>query len=374
MGLCRSCGRSGLLVSDAIGFCAACIRTRFDRVWPEIRRVHLRSREAFDLPLEPPQADDGIPCPLCFHGCRIPEGARGYCGLRRNREGKLIGGRPHEGNLAFYHDPLPTNCVADFVCAGGTGRGYPEFAVRNGPEFACFNLAVFYRACSFNCLYCQNFSFKSCTTAPERVSARELAAAADEKTTCICFFGGDPAPQVLHALKASRLAVSRNPDRPLRVCWETNAAVREPFLSRMADLSLRSGGCIKVDLKTWDEGLHRALCGASNPHALNQFASLARLIDRRPEPPFLIASTLLVPGYVDEQEVAGLSSFIAQCDPSIPYRLLAFHPHFALRDLPATSRQHAERCRDAALGAGLRNVSIGNIHLLRDGRDDPSSF
>ena len=150
----------------------------------------------------------------------------------------------------------------------------------------------------------------------------------------------------------------------MRICWETNGAVQEPFLSQMVELSLISGGCIKVDLKAWDETLHLALCGVSNRHVLKQFVSLAKRIGQRVEPPFLIASTLLVPGYVDEDQVAGLSAFLAQCDPSIPYRLLAFYPHFKLRDLPTTSRQHAERCRGIALKAGLRNVSVGNVHLL----------
>ena len=193
MGLCRSCGKADPLISDAIGSCAACIRSRFKEVWPGIRQVHVRSRQDFGLPTEPPEAPDGLLCPLCFHGCRIPEGARGYCGLRQNRGGRLVGGRPHEGNLTYYHDPLPTNCVADFVCAGGTGCGHPEYAMRSGPEYGYTNLAVFHQACSFNCLYCQNFSFKSHTSAPGHVRASELSKAADGKTTCICHFGGDPA-------------------------------------------------------------------------------------------------------------------------------------------------------------------------------------
>jgi hypothetical protein len=35
-------------------------------------------------------------------------------------------------------------------------------------------------------------------------------------------------------------------------------------------------------------------------------------------------------------------------------------------DLPVTSRNHAEACREAALEAGLKKVKIGNIHLLGD--------
>ena len=47
----------------------------------------------------------------------------------------------------------------------------------------------------------------------------------------------------------------------------------------------------------------------------------------RPEPPFLIASTLLVPGYID-------------------------------------ARKQAEECFESARQAGLKHVRAGNLHFL----------
>ena len=52
-----------------------------------------------------------------------------------------------------------------------------------------------------------------------------------------------------------------------------------------------------------------------------------------PVPPLLIASTLLVPGYVNENEVGGIARFIASINPDIPYSLLAYCPHFYMSDL-----------------------------------------
>lgn len=307
----------------------------------------------------------GTLCPLCHQRCQIPEGGRGYCGVRYREEGRAIkGGRPHEGNLSWYFDPLPTNCVADFVCPGGTGCGYPRYAMVPGPEYGYCNLAVFYHACSFNCLYCQNAHFRQETLSPRLIPARELAEAVDSKTSCICYFGGDPTPQVLHALVTSKLALRKAGDRILRICWETNGAVREPLLQAMARLSLQSGGCIKVDLKAWTEEVHWALCGTSNQRTLQTIQKLARWIPRRPEPPLLIVSTTLVPGYVDEEEVRGIASFLAHLNPEIPYRLLAFHPQFFLKDLPTTSWNHAHRCQEVAQQEGLMRVEIGNRHLL----------
>ena len=78
---------------------------------------------------------------------------------------------------------------------------------------------------------------------------------------------------------------------------------------------------------------------------------------------FIVASTLLVPGYVDVSEVEKIAEFIASLDENIPYSLLAFYPHFYMRDLPTTSRKHAEECYRAAKRY-LKNVRIGNVHLL----------
>ncbi len=366
MGTCGRCHRSAKGISGTIGYCADCIRGHFDDVWPEIKEVHDRSRRPYGLPPDPPRAEDGVPCRLCMHGCSIPEGSRGFCGLRRARSGRVSGGRPHEGNVSYYHDGLPTNCVASFVCPAGTDGGYPRYSVAPGPEYGYKNLAVFYEACSFNCLYCQNYHFKERTSSPARVSSEELARAADPRTTCICYFGGDPTPQVLHALKASRLALAGRGGRVLRICWETNGSARWPYLEAMAKLSLDSGGCVKIDLKAWDSGIHRALCGVGNRQVLENFERLSHWIRLRPDPPLLVASTLLVPGYVDEAEVGALASFLARLDPEIPYSLLAFHPTFLLRDLPPTSTAHALGCLEEARRAGLRRVHLGNRHLLGD--------
>ena len=367
MGRCDYCGKTEKTISNVIGFCADCIRTHFDAVWPRIAMVHARSRKAYNLPEIPPRDPKGVTCDICINQCQIGEGQVGFCGLRAVREGGLKGGRPHEGNLAFYHDSLPTNCVADFVCSGGTGCGYPIYANTKGPEYGYTNLAVFYHACAFNCLYCQNYHFKERVFSRKKIHAKALAAAADDNTSCICYFGGDPGPQVLHALKTATLARKKRQNQVLRICWETNGSVNPTYLERMARVAMESGGCIKVDLKAWDDGVHRALCGVSNKQTLANFEMLSSWAAKRSEPPFLIASTLMVPGYVDDVEVSSIARFIGRLNPDIPYSLLGFYPCFFLNDLPVTSRRHGARCEVAAREAGLSQIHIGNMHLLQNG-------
>ena len=365
MAACSLCKSRRVPVSAKLGVCLACIRDNPTAALQRALRVHAESRLKYGLPETPPKDPDGIPCRLCCNDCRIPDGGFGYCGLRKNVDGNLDGATAGCGKLSWYHDPLPTNCVADRFCPGGTGAGYPRYASCDGPEIGCNNLAVFFHACSFNCLYCQNWHFRQETLHSKLIPVESLVSSVDDKTTCICYFGGDPSPQIPFSLRAARMARDTRPDSILRICWETNGSMHPDLLDKMMALALSSGGCIKFDLKAYDDTLHQALTGISNKRTLENFRYAAGMIDQRPVPPPLVASTLLVSGYIDHREVRNIAEFIARLDPQIPYNLLAFHPQFLMDDLPTTLREHAYRCLAAARNAGLQNVRLGNEHLLR---------
>jgi len=359
MGRCNICGKVAITVAKVLGACVDCIRNRFEEAEPLIRQAHAESRKQFGLPITPPKDPDGIQCKVCVHECCVKVGGLGYCGLP-------LGDRTR-ARVSWYYDPLPTNCVADFVCPGGTGCGYPKWAYRSSPEWGWKNLAVFYEACSFDCLYCQNWNYRLTTGYTPRVTPSELGRAVDYKTACICFFGGDPTPQLSHSLASARQALKEHEGRIMRVCWETNGCMSAPLRDEMVELALRTGGCIKFDLKAWDNHIHYALTGVSNTRTLENFAAVAHHAKTRPEVPLIVASTLLVPGYVDEKEVYRIARFIADCDPNIPYVLLAFAPEFMMSDLPHTSSSHARRALIAAKEAGLRRIRLGNQHLLWEG-------
>ncbi len=361
--ICRICQKEKV-VSKILEVCAECIKNFPERAKPFIEKAHEISRSAFGLPSHPPSSKNGIKCKICANECRISENQFGFCGLRKNVNGRLVGLNYKEAKVSWYLDPLPTNCVADWVCPGGTGCGYPEFAYRPGAEKGYYNLAVFFHACNLNCLFCQNWHFRRLTFQPEIKTLEDFLNALTPEVSCICYFGGDPSPQLPFAIKASQEALKTKKRKILRICWETNGLMNKNMLKKVVELSLISGGCIKFDLKAWNEDLHIALTGVSNKKILDNFTFVSQFIKERPEVPLLVASTLLVPGYVDEKEVENIAKFIASLNPEIPYRLLAFYPHFYMKDLPLTSKELAYRCYEIAKKAGLKRVSIGNIHLL----------
>ncbi|MDH5795574.1 MAG: radical SAM protein [Candidatus Bathyarchaeota archaeon] len=306
---------------------------------------------------------------MCANDCRIGFDKKGFCGLVSNRQGHLVrmGGTPEKGVLEWYYDALPTNCVAWWLCPGCTGAGYPKYACKPSAETGYANLAVFYGACSLDCLFCQNWHYRSMSQkCSPTVSAEKLAEKADSHVPCICFFGGDPSVQMPHALKTSQIALSKAEigKRILRICWETSGNMLREFADKAALLSFSSGGVTKFDLKAWDDNLYRGLCGVSNKATFENFEMIgSRYFGDRLEVPVLTASTLLVPGYVDVTEVENIARFIAGIDSRIPYTLLAFHPQYMMKDLPTTSRKQAYECLKGA-GKHLEKIRIGNIHLL----------
>jgi len=327
MGKCRLCGKESVTVSNVIGVCADCLRSRKEALKIALE-PHERYRRSLGLPVRPPRSRNGIKCGLCVNECVIGEGERGFCGYWRVREGILepVVGR---GNAAviWYLDPHPTNCVAGHVCPANTPRGYPAYTRTEGIERGYHNLAVFFAACSLDCIFCQNWEHKD--------------------------------------------IISHEPVRGKyvkRICWETNGLESTTVISEMSMLSLRTGGIVKVDWKAWTPSIYEALTGVNGHSAVNRLKRnvevIAKHMGERPEPPLLVVSTLLVPGYVDVEEVENIAGFLAGVNPHIPYVLLAFHPDHLLTDLPPTSSGHAFRALQAAKKAGLKEVYIGNIWLL----------
>ncbi len=363
---CMLCEKMDPGVSTILPYCYRCIRERFSEIKGALEEIHGSSRTSFHLPKRPYKSEGGLPCHFCVNQCLMNPGEIGFCGMRENKNGKIfhLGGSSLKGILDWYHDPLPTNCVGAWICPGGSKCGYPEFSHSKGPEVGYKNLAVFYRSCTFNCLFCQNWQFRDKSVPQKYITAMDLASAVDSETSCICYFGGDPTPQLPHAVKASRIALRNRKGRILRICWETNGTMSRSLLSRMLDLSLHSGGCIKFDLKAFDERINIALCGVTNKRTLENFQWLSQFINKRPDPPLLIASTLLIPGFIEVDEVKKIAGFIASLDKSIPYALLGFAPNFLMYDLRTTSKKQANECYEAAKAEGLERVRIGNLHLL----------
>jgi len=354
---CKICGKDSVEIAEVLGFCISCLRTKPEKALNLALHAHARSRSEYNLPPQIPCSKNGLECNLCANECKLGEGEKSYCGLRENKNGKIVTRvNSTTALLSFYLDAQPTNCCAAWFCEGAKERGK-------------YNLAVFFYGCNFDCLFCQNISHKRIEYAEICTSEELVSEALKEKINCICYFGGSPEPQLPFALHVSEriLEEVRGGKEQKRICWEWNGGGDKRLVRKAAELSLLSGGNIKFDLKAFDETLSIALSGVSNKRVKENFKMIGEEFWEvgmsRNKTPILTATTLLVPGYVDEEEVEKIAKFIASVNPKIPYSLLVFHPDYKMKDLPITPISQVERCYRAAKKY-LEMVNIGNKHLL----------
>jgi pyruvate formate lyase activating enzyme len=367
---CKIC-KKPKKISTVLKICKDCIRNFKQKSFPYIKKAH-EVRKKIGLPLFPPKSLKGIECGICGNNCKLAEGEWGYCGLSQNLKGKLIRkiGNQKIGLGSMYKDWHPTNCVPSKWCAGGAGAGFPIYAKLPSAEIGFANASIFLGTCSYHCIYCQNTDWHLMIQEKKPLlKAKELVnqILSDESFTCVCWFGGSPEPQSPFVWKVSKLVrkKAKKEGRILRICLESNGNFAWHWLKKIAKICLESGGGIKFDLKaSKNSNLNLALSGVENEISYKNFERLIKWHKQRPQVPFLRASTLLVPHYIDLEEISQIVNFIASLDKTIPYSLLAFYPHYLTRDLGFTSKKFAEKCYQIAKKAGLEKVNLGNLHLL----------
>ncbi len=338
---CLRCGKEK--AAQVLELCPSCLKSNLTQ--EAVYRAHA-FRQKYGLPVSSPHLKEGLSCRFCANECRLAEGQVGFCGVRINQGGKIQPVAPPRTMVAYiYYDPLPTNCCAAWFCAGSKEKGV--------------NLAVFLYGCNFDCLFCQNASHRQINRSNFLPIAELVEAALAPQVRCVCFFGGSPEPQLPLAIEASR-EILRRARQPIHICWEWNGAGNSSLARQAAAISQESTGTVKFDLKAWTPSIAQALCGVSLARAYDNLARLAHLF---PQPDFLTATTLLVPFYVDENEVENIARFLARINPDFPYSLLVFHPDDRLSDLPITPRRQVKAAYEAAR-RHLKRVHIGNLHLL----------
>ncbi|MFX1537003.1 MAG: radical SAM protein [Promethearchaeota archaeon] len=363
---CQICGKKPKIFASSFSICPECVKKYPVEAIERSRIAHRKNRQVWNLPPIIPSNKKGRQCHLCSNECSIGLGEKGYCGIRENIDGHFhpIAGK-NTALLHTYLDPIPTNCCSTYFCPAGTSSGFPRFSNVAGPEFGYYNLACFLYGCNFSCLGCQNDQHRALMIA-ERYSFEKFVSRIrnNPKISCICWFGGSPEPQLPWALRASKRAVEAAPERILRICWEWNGAGNPKIVQNAVALSLKTGGNAKFDLKYFSPSLSQVLSGVSNTQSFYNFENCFRkFYHERKKDPVLTATTLLVPAYVDKEEVGKIAQFIADLDKTIPYSLLVFHPDSFLMDLPVTPLQQVKECYESAKKY-LDNVHIGNRHLI----------
>jgi len=280
--------------------------------------------------------DDGrIQCDLCPRDCKLHEGQRGACFVRKMQDGRMVL-TTYGRSSGFCVDPIEKKPLNQF---------YP------GSSVLSFGTA----GCNLACKFCQNWDISK---------SREMDTLMDQATPdmiadsalrlgckSVAFTYNDPVIFAEYALDVADACHAKGVKTVAVTAGYIHPEPRREFYARM--------DAANVDLKAFSEDFYFKLTGAHLQPVLDTLVYLAKETEVWTE-----ITTLLIPGKNDsDAEIEAECSWIAQnLGRDVPLHFTAFHPDWKMRDVPATPAATLTRAREIARRAGLHYVYTGNVH------------
>lgn len=303
---------------------------------PKLSRAQMARKGLIKTKLSPYFTSLGggdIRCDLCPKRCRVPNGKRGLCRVRENRDGKyysLVYGNPCAVNL----DPIEKK---------------PFFHVL--PSTSSFSLAT--AGCNFQCKFCQNWEISQ--VSPEDVYSYEfppeliLRKAKEIGAQSIAYTYVEPTVFYEYMLDICRLAKAAG---LLNVC-HTNGFINPDPLGELCKV-MDAANC---DLKGFTAEFYRDLCNGDLNPVLQTLKTLKQ------QKVHLEITNLVIPTRNDDLSVVKeMCLWIRkELGEDTPVHFSRFYPLYKLRNIPPTPVATLESVRAAAISAGLQYVYIGNI-------------
>jgi len=276
---------------------------------------------------------DTVQCQLCFRKCTIPEGGRGFCLARENRDGKLYTltyGKP----VAVHIDPVEKE---------------PLFHMEPGSDTLCVGTAT----CNLRCKNCINWHIAH--KAPEEVEAVPMTpeevvqTAIDHDVHTICFTYNEPTQQYEFMYDIARLAKEKD----LRVTFHSNGEMSpEPMKAILPYVD-----SVAIDMKAFDPEVYRQLTTGELAPVLDTL----KLV--KEQGVWLEVVCLLIPTWRDDlDDIEEMCLWIRDnLGQETPVHFSRFFPTCKLTGLSPTPLSTLEQAHDIARKVGLHYVYIGNV-------------
>lgn len=276
-----------------------------------------------------------VECFLCAHRCVIAPGKFGVCGVRENRDGKLIT-HVYGKVIAAHIDPIEKKPLYHFL-----------------PGSTSFSIATV--GCNFRCPFCQNWQISQVTKEdrgfedgysllPEEIVRQARARGCQS----ISYTYTEPTIFFEYAFDTARLAKQEE----LANVFVTNGYMTEEALQTIRPYL----DAANVDLKAFREEAYKKVCGARLEPVLDSIRRMKEFGI------WVEVTTLVVPDLNDtEEELRAIARFIAGVSPDIPWHVSRFHPDYKYTDARPTPVATLKKALSLGLEAGLRYVYIGNV-------------
>lgn len=125
---------------------------------------------------------------------------------------------------------------------------------------------------------------------------------------------------------------------------------------KLMDNLLEVSDGVMLDVKAWDEDIHRKEIGREN---ITIKENLQYLLDKNK---LLEVRTVIVPDRFNNKEtVDEVSKIISESNPNVKYKLIKFRNHGVqenMKNIKSPSDEYMESCKEIALKNGCKNIII----------------
>jgi len=281
-----------------------------------------------------PIDDQYIQCDLCPRHCRIKDGSRGFCYVRKNEENTLIL-TTYGKSSGFCIDPIEKKPLNHF---------YPGSSI--------FSLGTV--GCNLGCKFCQNWDIsksREMERLQQSASPSQIAIAA-KQSGCVgvAYTYNDPVIFIEYAIDIAKACKSLGLKSVAVSAGYIETKPRIDFFEVM--------DAVNIDLKAFTNTFYKKLCMSNLQPVLDTLRYI-----KHETTTWLEITTLLIPGENDSpQEIESLSTWIAkELGPDVPLHFTAFHPEYKLLQKSKTTPQTLLMAHDIAKKSGLHYVYTGNI-------------
>ncbi len=280
--------------------------------------------------------DDGkIRCDVCPRACKLNEGQRGMCFVRK-REGDEVVLTTYGRSSGFCIDPIEKKPLNHYL---------------PGTPVLSFGTA----GCNLACKFCQNHDIsksREIHTLADQAAPQTLARAADELgCRSVAFTYNDPVIFMEYAMDVADACRERGIKAVAVSAGYINDAPRREFYDHM--------DAVNIDLKAFTQDFYKRLAVGDLQPVLDTLEYLEAETDVWYE-----ITNLIIPGENDEpEELESMAEWVVEhLGVDVPIHFSAFHPDYKMKDTPRTPASTLKRARQIALDAGLRYAYVGNIH------------
>jgi len=253
--------------------------------------------------------DGRVQCDLCPRDCRLHEGQRGLCFVRKMENGRMVL-TTYGRSSGFCVDPVEKKPLNHF---------YP------GTSILSFGTA----GCNLACKFCQNWDIsksKEMDRLQDRASPDTIARAALElRCQSVAFTYNDPVIFAEYAMDIADACHEKGVQTVAVTAGYMHDAPRREFYAKM--------DAANVDLKGFTDDFYWKICGGHLQPVLDTLVYLVKETNVWTE-----ITTLLIPGKNDsDEELKAMTKWVrTHLGPDVPLHFTAFHPAFRLRDRPPT--------------------------------------